>query len=144
MTDTLSWHLIRDRGSWADDVDTQHRSGLDDIKVTDPRRHFATWGDATFAEVQSVGMVEDLPIGLVDVYVDRAMSHAYTREIEAGTWFSTVAGLDGAWGDGDTVQEAESELREGLVGWIAVKRRMGQDIPPLDGLDLNLRRAESA
>ena len=89
-------------------------------------------------------MIEDIPRGLVDAYVARAMQHAYTRKVEPGTWFSSVAGLDGAWGDGDTPDEARCELREALTGWIAVKRRLGHEIPALEGLDLNLPRSATA
>jgi predicted RNase H-like HicB family nuclease len=141
VTDVLTWRRIGDRKAWADDLDTQHSA---EGQVTDPRNHPAHWSAEVFAEDRSAEMVEDLPRGLVNAYVDRAMQHAYIREIEPGTWFSAVAGLEGAWGDGDTAEEARSELREALVGWIAVKRRLGYEVPAIDGLDLNLPQATRA
>lgn len=61
-------------------------------------------------------------------YISAAMERAWTRRID-GAWFSTVPGLDGAWGDGDTPEQARAELREALAGWLAVKWRFGQRIP---------------
>ncbi len=82
--------------------------------------------------------VEGVPLGIVRLYAEIATRHAITRQIEPGVWVATVAGLEGAWGDGDSPEEAGRELEEAIVGWIAVKRRVGaRDIPPMEGIDLN-------
>jgi predicted RNase H-like HicB family nuclease len=141
MTELL-WRSIGEQHSLADGLDTQHRA-FDEV-VTDQQSLPGQWREEAWAKVRSAELIEDLPRGLVDAYVGRAAGHAYTREIEPGTWFSTVAGLDGAWGDGNTAAEALSELREALVGWIAVKRRLGYEIPAIDGLDLNRPRTARA
>jgi predicted RNase H-like HicB family nuclease len=89
----------------------------------------------------STEMVEDLPLTLVRAYADIACRHARVTETDAGVWFADVVGLEGAWGDGSSPEEAEEELREAIIGWVAVKRRMGAtDIPPIEGIDLNLAR----
>jgi predicted RNase H-like HicB family nuclease len=142
MTDVLNWRPIGERKSLADGLETQ-RSAFDAL-VTDQSSPADQRREETFAETRSAELIEDLPKSLVEAYVKRAMGHAYAREIEPGTWFATVAGLDGAWGDGDTADEARSELREALVGWIAVKRRFGYDVPAIEGLDLNLPQATKA
>ena len=85
-----------------------------------------------------VETVEGLPISLVQAYADHACWHARVREVDPGVWFASVAGLEGAWGDGDTPEEALQSLREAIIGWVAVKRRLGiDDIPPMEGIDLN-------
>lgn len=136
MTDVLSWRRIGDRTLLSDDLDTR----ASEDQVIDPRINPARWSEERFAQDRLADLIEDLPRGLVDAYVNRAVLHSYTREIEPGIWFSTVAGLDGAWGDGDTPDEALSELRDALIGWVAVKRRLGCEIPAIEGLDLNLPR----
>jgi predicted RNase H-like HicB family nuclease len=84
--------------------------------------------------------VEGLPLALVRLYADIALRHALTHELEPGLWFSAVVGLEGAWGDGASPAEAEQELHEAIIGWVAVKRRVGaQDIPAFEGIDLNQR-----
>lgn len=86
----------------------------------------------------TVETVEGLPISLVGAYADRACWHARVREVDPGVWFASVVGLDGAWGEGDTAEEALESLREAIIGWVAVKRRLRMhDIPPIEGIDLN-------
>jgi predicted RNase H-like HicB family nuclease len=142
MTSTLGWQVISDRESWRDEVDTQHL--IADERFTDLRENTASWSEEIFAEDRSAEMIEDLPRSLVDGYVERACRHAVSQEVDPGVWFASVAGLDGAYGDGDSPEAACSELREALVGWVAVKRRLGQEIPVLEGLDLNLPRRSAA
>jgi predicted RNase H-like HicB family nuclease len=86
----------------------------------------------------SAERVEDLPVGLVLAYAERAARHVRVKEVDPGVWVATVAGLEGAYGDGDSPEEAQSDLREAIIGWVAVKRRLGLQIPVLEGLDLNV------
>jgi len=83
-------------------------------------------------------MVEGLPISLVRAYADRAVRHSRVREVDPGVWVATVVGLEGAYGDGASEDEALDDLREAVAGWVAVRRRLGLKIPALDGLDLNV------
>lgn len=84
--------------------------------------------------------VEGVPLTLVRLYAEIARRHARTREVDPGVWVSTVVGLDGAWGDGDSIEAAEKSLEEAIIGWVAVKRRMGaSDIPLMESIDLNHR-----
>ena len=82
--------------------------------------------------------VEGLPLALVETYADIATRHALVKEIDSGHWFASIVGLEGVWGDGDSPDEALVDLRESVVDWIAVKRRVGAtDIPTMEGIDLN-------
>jgi predicted RNase H-like HicB family nuclease len=86
----------------------------------------------------STATVEGLPRSLVEAYADLACRHAKVREVDPGVWFASVVGLEGAWGDGGSAEEALRSLREAIIGWVAVKRRLGiKDIPPMEGIDLN-------
>jgi hypothetical protein len=40
--------------------------------------------------------------------------------------------------DGDSPAEALGAVFETVVGWVAVKRRIGAEIPSIEGLDLNV------
>ncbi len=87
----------------------------------------------------SAETVEGLPIKLVEAYAAIAVRHARVREVDPGVWVATVAGLDGAWAEGDSFQGAEMALHEAIIGWVAVKRRVGAaDIPAIEGIDLNV------
>lgn len=86
-----------------------------------------------------VQLIEGLPVALVEHYAAIARRHARLREVDPGVWVASVAGLDGAWAEGATEVEALNALPDAIVGWVAVKRRAGAlDIPPLEGIDLNL------
>lgn len=131
--------LIRNRESWRSDIEAPTVSEVLSEADVHPNLPTATHAEVPDDDREVVGaMVEDLPRSLVDAYVERATHHARVREIEPGTWFASVAGLEGAWGDGKTADNAMHELAEALTGWVAVRRRFRHDIPAVDGIDLNL------
>ncbi len=77
------------------------------------------------------------PATLIDAYVRIAHAHRRSEQMEDGRWFAEVVGLEGAWADGDTRDEAEEELLDVLQGWVELKIEAGDDdIPPMEGIDL--------
>jgi predicted RNase H-like HicB family nuclease len=87
--------------------------------------------------------VEGLPRKLVELYADLAIEDAQVAEVDPGVWFAEVPGIDGAWGEGSTPTIAVQDLREAIVGWVAVKRLISaRDIPVLHGIDLNRAASE--
>jgi predicted RNase H-like HicB family nuclease len=89
-------------------------------------------------------LIEGIPLSLVDAYAERAVLHARVREVDTGVWIASVVGLEGAYGDGESEADATADLREAVVGWVAVRRRLGLQIPELEGLDLNVPTSRSA
>jgi predicted RNase H-like HicB family nuclease len=83
-------------------------------------------------------LIEGIPRSLVNAYAERAVLHARVREVDPGVWIASVVGLEGAYGDGRTEDQARDDLREAVIGWVAVKRRLGLPLPELEGLDLNV------
>ena len=78
------------------------------------------------------------PRSVDELYAEIATRHAIVREVDPGVWLARVIGLDGAWTDGDTPEEALAALPEAILDWVRVKRAIGaSDIPPMEGLDLN-------
>ena len=55
----------------------------------------------------------------------------------AGAGEGLENGLQGLWADGDTLEECRETLRECLELWLMVGLRHGDDIPLVDGIDLN-------
>ena len=132
-SDSLKPVTILERRTYGDD-DERHVSRTWDARAID--------ADVEAFHAQRVASdVEGLPLSLVKAYADLAAGHAAVRELEPGVFVATVVGLEGAWGDGDSVKAALDSLREAIVGWVAVKRRLGAaDIPQMEGLDLNPAR----
>ena len=79
---------------------------------------------------------------LIASWAEIAVSHAIVRCINDPTGhFATVAGIEGAWGLGDTEQGALEELRSVLIGWAYLKLEDGDDdIPSMEGVHLVVKR----
>ena len=71
-------------------------------------------------------------------YVERAMSKAAYEKLQDGTYCGRIPACQGTIGFGETLYQCQGELRSVLEGWLLVKLRHGDDLPVLDGLDLNI------
>ena len=64
---------------------------------------------------------------LIATWASAAISHAEVEPIEdPNGYFATVPGARGAWGFGETVAEATTELEEVLVDWATLKLPNGR------------------
>jgi predicted RNase H-like HicB family nuclease len=71
-------------------------------------------------------------------YLDVAMERAVYEIIEdEGTYYGEVPGLQGVWGRHATLEGCRRELREAISDWVALRLRLGLEIPVLAGVDLN-------
>ncbi|HEY7908315.1 MAG TPA: type II toxin-antitoxin system HicB family antitoxin [Thermomicrobiales bacterium] len=82
-------------------------------------------------------------MGLLIVdYVQAALHHAKFETIaEDGTIFGTIPGFPGVWANAETVEECREELAEVLEGWLLLGIANHDNLPIVDGIDLNVRRA---
>lgn len=82
---------------------------------------------------------------LVEAYAGEAMKHARTRQLGDGRWLADVAGLDGAWSDGDSPGVALSALPAIIIDWATLKvMDLDGDIPAFKDIDLNRVRLAKA
>lgn len=86
----------------------------------------------------SVALLGGLPEAMVKAYAKAAVRHACFDLLESGEVFGSVSGLQGVWGEGATVEESRRDLEESIIDWVIVRREQRLDIPPIEGLDLNL------
>jgi predicted RNase H-like HicB family nuclease len=72
-------------------------------------------------------------------YIETAMELA-TYEIieEEGRYWGEIPGFQGVWARHDTLVGCQRELREALSDWIALRLRLGLEIPELAQMNLNL------
>ncbi len=56
---------------------------------------------------------------------------------EDGTYWGEVPGLQGVWAKHQTLAGCQRELREALSDWVALRLRLGIDIPELAEVNLN-------
>lgn len=77
-------------------------------------------------------------------YIRQAMRHAHYELMENGRFFGSIPPCQGAWGEGATLEECRDELREALESWIIVGLRHGDELPVIDGIDLNRKEYAEA
>lgn len=70
-------------------------------------------------------------------YIERAMGKAVYDKLEDGTYYGKVPECLGAIAFGETLYQCQSELKSVLEGWLLVKIRHGDQLPVIDGVDLN-------
>jgi predicted RNase H-like HicB family nuclease len=71
-------------------------------------------------------------------YMDRAMEIAVYEIIEdEGSYWGEIPGLQGVWARHETLEGCRRELKEALSDWLALRLRMGLEIPVLADIDLN-------
>ncbi len=71
-------------------------------------------------------------------YLDQAMEQAIYEIIEdEGTYWGEIPGLQGVWARHETLEGCRRELREAQSDWIALRLRLGLNIPIIAGIDLN-------
>ena len=71
-------------------------------------------------------------------YLDVAMEMALYEILEDdGTYWGEIPGLQGVWAKHQTLAGCQRELREALSDWVALRLRLGLEIPELAQMNLN-------
>ena len=71
-------------------------------------------------------------------YIDAAMETATYEIIEDdGLYWGEIPTCQGVWARHRSLPGCQRELREALSDWIALRLRLGLEIPEIAGLDLN-------
>ena len=71
-------------------------------------------------------------------YLDAAMELATYEIIEGeGMYWGEIPDCQGVWARHKTLPGCQRELREALGDWIALRLRLGLEIPEIAGLNLN-------
>lgn len=72
-------------------------------------------------------------------YIDAALKRAEYEVIDnPEPYYAHVPGLVGVWATGKTFEDCRRELISVIEGWIALRLRMGDTIPPIDGVTINV------
>jgi|RhiMethySRZTD1v2_1073278.scaffolds.fasta_scaffold1429048_2 predicted RNase H-like HicB family nuclease len=54
-------------------------------------------------------------------YIEAAMRRAHYELIGDGTYFGTIEGFDGVWGNAPSLEECRDELQSTLEDWLLLK-----------------------
>jgi len=71
-------------------------------------------------------------------YIDLALEMARYEIIEpTHAYGGEIPGLRGVWAKHETLLGCQRQLRETLSDWVALRLRLGLEIPEVGGLNLN-------
>ena len=71
-------------------------------------------------------------------YLDLAIEMARYEIIEDDrSYWGEIPGFQGVWAKHETLPGCQRELREALSDWVALRLRLGLDIPEIGSLNLN-------
>jgi predicted RNase H-like HicB family nuclease len=71
-------------------------------------------------------------------YIQAALIRAKYETLEDDTYMATVEGLRGVIAIGDTIEECRQDLIGVIEGWIALRLKMGDTIPAIDGIAIDV------
>ena len=75
---------------------------------------------------------------MLATYIDKAMQLAVYEIIEDdNTYWGEIPSLQGVWANHNTLEGCRNELREALSDWIALRLRLGLEIPVIEEINLN-------
>ena len=74
-------------------------------------------------------------------YIEKAMGKAFYEKLEDGTYGGEVPICPGTVAFGKTLFECQKELKSTLEGWIIVSLRHGHELPIIENIDLNPKKA---
>lgn len=73
-------------------------------------------------------------------FIQAAMEHATYEKTETDTYFGEIPICPGVWSEAKTLEACRRELQEVLEDWLMLKLRDGDELPIVDGIDLNLQK----
>jgi predicted RNase H-like HicB family nuclease len=71
-------------------------------------------------------------------YIQAALKRAEYVALEDGTYMATVEGLRGVIAIGDTIEECRQDLIGVIEGWITLRLKMGDTVPPIDNVTIDV------
>ena len=75
-------------------------------------------------------------------YIEQAMAQAVYEELDDGTLGATIPPCWGVMAFGNTMPECKEELQSVLEDWIMTGLRLGDEMPVIEGIDLNFEMAQ--
>jgi predicted RNase H-like HicB family nuclease len=77
---------------------------------------------------------------MLTAYIAAAMRHArYEILPDDGTYYGEIPGLQGVYANADTLEACRDLLQGVLEGWILLGLHLHHPLPPVDGIDLNIK-----
>ena len=79
---------------------------------------------------------------MLTAYIRAAMRKAHYEILPDGEgYFGKIIDIQGVWANTDTLEACREELQEVLEEWIMISLKLGNPIPAIDGIMLNVEDA---
>ncbi|MFA6564320.1 MAG: type II toxin-antitoxin system HicB family antitoxin [Verrucomicrobiia bacterium] len=75
---------------------------------------------------------------MISSYVTAALRHARYELMENGRFYGSIPECQGCWAEEASLEACREELIEVLEEWIALAYKRGDQLPVIDGCDINL------
>ena len=72
-------------------------------------------------------------------YLEAAVKKAEYKRLGDNSWFSEIPGFKGVWANAKSIEDCRREMLEVLEEWILLKTRDHEDIPIVEGIDVNVK-----
>jgi predicted RNase H-like HicB family nuclease len=77
---------------------------------------------------------------MLTAYINAAMHRACCVILADGEgFFGSIDGVQGVWGQAETLEACREDLREALEEWIVLGLKMGHPIPSIDAITLTVQ-----
>lgn len=74
---------------------------------------------------------------MISEYLQAAIHQAHYELMENGRFFGSIPACKGCWADGANLEECRDELVSVLEDWVLLGLQLGDQLPVINGLDLN-------
>ena len=74
---------------------------------------------------------------MITKYLREAMHRATYKILEDGTYYGWIDELPGVWATANSLEECREELESVVEDWLLLGLKLGHNIIPLGGIDLN-------
>lgn len=74
---------------------------------------------------------------MITKYLREAMHRAKYKILEDGTYYGWIDELPGVWATAENLEQCREQLESVVEDWLLLGLKLGHNITPLGGLDLN-------
>lgn len=76
---------------------------------------------------------------MITKYLHEAMHRAKYKILEDGAYYGWIDELPGVWATANSLEECREELESVVEDWLLLGLKLGHNITPLGGIDLNMQ-----
>ena len=77
---------------------------------------------------------------MFEKYLQNALNKAEYKLLDTGEWYASIAGYEGVWAEGDSIENTRRELIEVLEEWLILKFKDNDPIPFFDSFEPEIEK----